>query len=130
IELARDPPADLVDAAVAHRREATGAAEDLGALGVIDLAEVGAARNLIAMRREEALDAAEQESDATLAVGENKPSRGQPFAPPALDGFAGDGEALGDVVDVEHRLGQGCRRDIERLADAFDEQTQIMLKRG
>src|SRR5437773_2224604 len=90
VELAGDPPRDLVHAAVAHRRQATRAAKNVFALGVVDLAEVGPARDLLAVRRKEPLDAADEKPDAAFAVGEDEAPRGQTLSPPALDRLAGD----------------------------------------
>ena len=63
------------------------------------------------MDGEEALDHAEHEPDAAFAVLEDEPAGGEAAAAPALDGFAGDVESLGDIVDGHHRFGRdGSRR--------------------
>jgi hypothetical protein len=129
VELSRNATANLVDAALALPREPPRPAEDLVALAVIHLREIRPARDLVAVRREEALDAADQEPDAPLPIREHEPPRRQPAPPPALDRLARDVEPLGHVLDHQHRLAERRRRHVERLANALDQQPKVMLKR-
>jgi len=80
------------------------------------------------MDREEPLDAGQQESHPPLAVGERKATARQAPAAPALNGFSGDVEPLGHVFQGEHRLRQRLGRHVQRIADLFDQQPQIVLK--
>src|SRR5436853_7268707 len=107
IQPATDASCDL--ALTAAARQPSGAANDLVALVIFHLREIGPALHLIAMGIQKALDTAQQKSDAPLAIGIDEPPRRQPAPPPALDCFAGDIESLGDIVDAQHRLGQLAR---------------------
>ena len=79
MELARDAPRDLAGAAMALLGEALRATKDFLALVVADLREIGRLGDLFAMRREEAIDTAQEKPDAPLAIREDEAS-----APAAL----------------------------------------------
>ena len=85
--------------------------------------------HLFTVRHKEALDAAQEKSNAALAIIERKMPRRQTLATPALDRLAGDVESLRDVVDRQYRLIASACRKIQRLAQPLDEQTQVVLKR-
>src|SRR5579862_9898790 len=128
MHLSCDAPRDLTRAAMALLGEPSRPAKDEFALFIADLRKVRRLLNLIPMRREKPIDAAQQKPHALLAVCEDKPPRRQPAPPPALNRLAGDVEFLGDIIDRKHRLAESRRMDVQRLAEPLDEQTQIMLQ--
>ena len=108
--------------------QSAGAAEDVRSFDFVGLGEIAGANDLIAMDGQESFDHAEHETDAFFAVLEDESSGGQAAATPSLNGFAGDVEPLGDIVDGHHGFGREGFVQIERFAELFDQQSQIVLE--
>src|SRR5690606_37062918 len=94
---------DLV-ATMPRQREPAGPADAGFLVGFVHRLDAGRARGRAVLPGDEALDAAQEEADALLAILEDEPACRQPLAAPALDRLARHAEAVAHIADRQHRL--------------------------
>jgi hypothetical protein len=129
LESPADATRDLANAAPALDGKSLGVAKDRLALHVIKLREVRAPFHRLAVGRDEPLDAVEQKPDSASPVGKDESTRHKTTLAPTLDRLARDVESRRHVVNGEDGMALvGCE-EVERAADFFDQDAQVVPQR-
>ena len=100
IDSPADASGDFTGGTSAAARQSSRPFQYAGLLLIGNDREVPRLGDLIAVYGKEPLDGGKEKPHAAFAVGEDEDSCRQTPSAPALDGFAGDVESLGDFIDA------------------------------
>jgi hypothetical protein len=127
-QAAGDAPAHLGQGAARHSRHAPAAPHDLVFLRLRQLRKVGAALHVRPVGGQETVHHRLHEADLTPAVGQHLAAH-QAAVAPARDRLGRDVQALADLLQRQHRLGDGLHRHRRRRpGQRLDQEAQVVLQ--